>query len=124
MKKIISIILLVCTLTLCLTSCSIFEKENTAENQQKAEDLAIEAATNFYYSTFDGEKAYESYYWTSYEVNIKSSEYVDGDFVILVSLDLDSSGAPWYVYYSQEIKYTITVRRGKAKLVDYELIFK
>jgi len=122
MKKIIGIILLVCTLTLCLASCSLSGKENTAKNQEKAENYAIDNAADFYYSTFHGETAYGSYDWTGYDVSIKSSEYVDGDFVIMVSLDLESSGAPWYVSYSQEIKYIIDVSNGKAKLVDRELI--
>ena len=123
MEKIISIILLVCTLILCLASCGIFEEENTTENQQKAESYAIDNAADFYYSTFHGNTAYKDYDWTGYDVSIKSSEYVDGDFVIMVSLDLESSGAPWYVYYSQKIKYIIDVSKGKAKLVDREVIF-
>ena len=123
MKKIISIILLVCTLSLCLGSCNNSGEENTTENQEKAENYAIDNAIDFYYSTFHGNTAYETYKWTSYEISIKSSEYIDDDFVILLSLDLDSSGAPWYVYYSQEIKYIIDVRKGEAKLVERELIY-
>lgn len=123
MKKIISIILLACTLALCLASCSFGGKENTAENQEIAENYAIDNAGDFYYSTFHGETAYGSYDWTGYDVSIKSSEYVDDNFEILVSLNLKSSGAPWYVSYSQEIKYIIDVSKGEAKLVDRELIY-
>lgn len=121
-KRILCVMVLAFFLVGVLASCNSGE-ENTPENQEKAENYAIDNATNFYYSTFHGATAYEGYKWTDYDITIKSSEYVDGDFVILLSLDLEASGAPWYVDYSQKIKYIIDVSKGKAKLVDRELIY-
>ena len=120
MKRIISILLVICTLTLCLVSCGNGFKE---EDQEKAVICAEEHAKKMYFEEFDGKPVGAGRY-TEYQTSITSKDFVDGAYIITVELKLGALGANaqykgFTVWSSLYLKYTIKVTNGTAKIIDY-----
>ena len=123
MKKIISILLLICTLTLCFASCGNSYSE---ENQNLAVKCAEQKAKQYYFEYLDGKSVGAGKY-TDHSTSIKNKEFVDGKYIITVELNYGAKGAnanyPGFtVWASMDIEYTVEVTNGSAKIVNTEYI--
>ena len=126
MKKTISILLMICTLTLCFVSCGNSGNSYSEENQELAANCAVQATKQYYLEYLDGKSVGAGKY-TDYSTSIKNKEFIDGEYVITVELQFGAKGANakypnFTVWSSMDIEYTVKVTNGSAKIVNTEYI--
>lgn len=116
MKKIISLILIICTFSLCLASCS-----SLGSDKQAAEALATKEAKQYYSEYFEGQTLSGVKYYDC-STSIESSIFEDGKYIVKVSLrcEMQSGGYTAPSYHLMDIEYFITVTNGVATVIDTE----
>ena len=118
MKKIISVILCICMLSLFLASCATFSEAD----KQTAETCAIEAAEEYYEEYFQG-KTISGLYYSSCSVSTKNTEFNNGKYIVLVKISARVSNSTYTVsIHLMDVEYTVKVNNNKAPIVDTEYI--
>ncbi len=123
MKKAIGILLIICTLTFCLVSCG---GSFSNEDQEKAIACAEKAAKQYYFEDWDG-KSIGAGKYTDCRTSIKDKTFTNGKYVITVTLEICAEGAMAEFsgvdyWHPMDIKYTIKVTDGSAKIINTEYI--
>ena len=118
MKKILSLLLILCLLTISFASC----EKNSKEDQQLAEACATQAASKYYNSNFKGNTIYDIEY-SDCKLSIENSDFKNGTYIITVDIFANVSYEGYHLpQHLMYIEYSITVKNGNATIINTEYI--
>ena len=128
MKKSISILLVICTLFICLTSCGMVVD---AGDEELAVDRAKEEAKQYYFDHIDGTSVGAGVYST-YNVSVKSmtlstKAFSAPQYKFVIELSFGAKGADpekpdVTVWSSLDIEYTMEVKNGIVDIINTEVL--
>ena len=118
MKKIISLLLIICVVTIGFTSCANFSEED----QTIAEKCAKQEAEEYYEEYFEG-KTISGVSYSSCSTSVKNAEFKGGKYIITIALYAKVSNGTYYTSMPlMDIEYSITVKNEKATVVKTEYL--
>ena len=128
MKKSISILLVICTLFICLTSCGMVVG---ADDENLARDRAKEEAKQYYFDHIDGTSVGAGVYST-YNISVKSmalstKAFSAPQYKVVIELSFGAKGGnpekpDATVWSSIDIKYTMEVKNGIVDIINTEFL--
>ena len=128
MKKLISVLLLICTLFICLTSCGMVVG---ADDENLARDRAKEEAKQYYFDHIDGTSVGAGVYST-YNISVKrmtlsTKAFSAPQYIVVIELSFGAKGAnpekpDVTVWSSLDIEYTMEVKNGIVAIINTEFL--
>ena len=118
MKKIISLLLILCMVTIVFTSCANFSEED----QKIAKKCAEQEAEAYYEEYFEG-KTIKGISYSGCSTSVKNAEFKGGKYIVTIALAAKVSNGTYYTsMHLMDIEYSITVKDGSATIVNTEYL--